>query len=177
VAYGFDIIRAVHRVNESQKRLLVDRVIERFGEDLSGRRFAIWGLAFKPRTDDIREAPALVIIRELLARGASIRAFDPKAVENTRGVFSDGVEFTGEGYEALSDADALIVVTEWNEFRFPDFERMKRSLKHPIVFDGRNVYEPETMAEHGFEYYSIGRPRRGLDRADVGAVRTALRAE
>ncbi|MGH7587760.1 MAG: UDP-glucose dehydrogenase family protein [Gemmatimonadota bacterium] len=177
VAYGFDIIRAVHRVNESQKRLLVDRVIERFGEDLSGRRFAIWGLAFKPRTDDIREAPALVIIRELLDRGASIRAFDPKAVENTRGVFSDGVEFTGEGYEALAEADALIVVTEWNEFRFPDFERMKRSLRHPIVFDGRNVYEPEAMAEHGFEYYSIGRPRRGADRADVRAVRTAMRAD
>jgi UDPglucose 6-dehydrogenase len=173
VAYGFDLIRAVHRVNEAQKRLLVERVIERFGDDLSGCRFAIWGLAFKPRTDDIREAPALVIIRELLDRGASIRAFDPKAVDNMRGVFGDGVEFTGEGYEALAEADALIVVTEWNEFRFPDFERIKRSLRQPVVFDGRNVYEPETMAEHGFEYYSIGRPRRGASRPDAPAVRTA----
>ncbi len=173
VAYGFDLIRAVHRVNEGQKRLLVDRVVERFGEDLSGRRFAIWGLAFKPRTDDIREAPALVIIRELLDRGASIRAFDPKAVDNTRGMFSDGVEFTGDGYEALLEADALIVVTEWNEFRFPDFERIKGSLRQPIVFDGRNVYEPEAMAEQGFEYYSIGRPRRGATQPDARAARTA----
>ena len=177
VAYGFDIIRAVHRVNESQKRLLVDRVIERFGEDLSGRRFAVWGLAFKPRTDDIREAPALVIIRELLERGATVRAFDPKAVENTRGVFGDGVEFTGEAYEALEGADALIVVTEWNEFRFPDFDRIKRSLRQPVVFDGRNVYEPESMAGQGFEYYSIGRPRRGGGHAEIRPQRTALGAE
>jgi UDPglucose 6-dehydrogenase len=177
VEYGFDIIRAVHRVNESQKRLLVDRVIERFGEDLRGLRFAVWGLAFKPRTDDIREAPALVIIRELLGRGAEVRAFDPKAVENTRGVFGDGVEFTGEGYEAVADADALIVVTEWNEFRFPDFDRIKRSLRQPVVFDGRNVYQPESMAELGFEYYSIGRPRRGGEHAEMRPKRTALGSE
>ncbi|HET9582044.1 MAG TPA: UDP-glucose/GDP-mannose dehydrogenase family protein [Gemmatimonadota bacterium] len=177
VAYDFDIIRAVHRVNELQKRLLVDRVIARFGEDLKGRRFAIWGLAFKPRTDDIREAPSLVIIRELLLRGATIRAFDPKAVDNTRGVFDDGVEFTSEAYEALIEADALIVVTEWNEFRFPDFERIRRSLKEPVVFDGRNVYEPTSMAELGFEYHSIGRPLLGPAGPAEQAIATAAGSE
>jgi UDPglucose 6-dehydrogenase len=157
VAYDFDIIRAVHKVNELQKRLLVERVVGRFGEDLSDRRFGIWGLAFKPKTDDIREAPSLVIIDELLERGATVRAFDPKAMENVRRVLGDRIEYADEAYAALEAADALIVVTEWNEFRFPDFDRIRRALGRPIVFDGRNVYDPEAMAGFGFEYHSIGR--------------------
>jgi UDPglucose 6-dehydrogenase len=177
VAYDFDLIRAVHRVNELQKRLLVERVVGRFGEDLQGRRFALWGLAFKPKTDDIREAPSLVIIEELLQRGAAIRAFDPKAMENARGVLADRIEYAEEGYQALEGADALIVVTEWNEFRFPDFERMRRSLAKPIVFDGRNVYEPETMAGYGFEYHSIGRPLQLTRATDLEAARAPLRSE
>ncbi|MGH7551187.1 MAG: UDP-glucose dehydrogenase family protein, partial [Gemmatimonadota bacterium] len=167
VAYDFDILRAVHRVNEIQKRLLGERVVGRFGEDLSGHRLAVWGLAFKPKTDDIREAPSLVIIDELLERGATIRAFDPKAIENVRRVLGDRIEYADEAYEALEAADALIVVTEWNEFRFPDFDRMTRGLGQPIVFDGRNVYDPERMAGLGFEYHSIGRP--------VRAARAAMR--
>ncbi|MGH7570427.1 MAG: UDP-glucose dehydrogenase family protein [Gemmatimonadota bacterium] len=173
VAYDFDIIRAVHRVNEIQKRLLVERIVGRFGEDLRGHRFAVWGLAFKPKTDDIREAPSLVIIDELLERGAAIRAFDPKAMENIRGVLGDRIEYAAEAYEALDAADGLIVVTEWNEFRFPDFERMKRGLGRAIVFDGRNVYDPGVMTEFGFEYHSIGRPGRAPRAADGEAVRVA----
>lgn len=176
VAYDFDLIRAVHRVNELQKRLLVERLVGRFGEDMSGRRFALWGLAFKPKTDDIREAPSLVIIDELLKRHASIRAFDPKAVENVRRLLGDRIAYAGEAYEALEGADALIVVTEWNEFRFPDFDRMRRTLDKPIVFDGRNVYDPETMAGFGFEYHSIGRPGPLSPAADLEAVRSALRS-
>lgn len=174
VAYDFDLIRAVHRVNELQKRLLVERVVGRFGEDLSGRRFAVWGLAFKPKTDDIRDAPSLVIIDELLRRGAGIRAFDPKAVENVRRLLGDRIEYAAEAYEALEGADALIVVTEWNEFRFPDFERIKSTLAQPVVFDGRNVYDPEVMSGGGFEYHSIGRPRRAPGGADLEAVHGAL---
>jgi UDPglucose 6-dehydrogenase len=174
VAYEFDLIRAVHRVNEMQKRLLVERVIGRFGDDLTGRHFGVWGLAFKPKTDDVREAPSLVIVEELLARGASIRAFDPKAMDNVRRVLGDRIEYAEEGYQALQGADALIVVTEWNEFRFPDFERMRCSLEQPIVFDGRNVYDPETMAGFGFEYHSIGRPRGAARVSDLEPLRTTL---
>ena len=114
-------------------------------------------MAFKPQTDDVREAPALTVIEELLTSGAQVVAFDPVAIENARRVLGDQIDYASDAYAALQDADALIIVTEWNEFRFPDFERIKHALKEPVVFDGRNVFDLETMATHGFSYYSIGR--------------------
>ena len=160
VGYEFPIVRAVHAVNEAQKRLLAVKIRRRFGDDLSGRRFAVWGIAFKPRTDDIREAPALVLIEDLLAAGAEVVAYDPEAMDNARRVLGDRVTFADSAHEALEGADALVVVTEWNEFRFPDFERISKALKEPVVFDGRNVYDPRAMADMGFDYHSIGRPGR-----------------
>jgi UDPglucose 6-dehydrogenase len=158
VGYEFPIMRAVHAVNEAQKRVLGEKIRRHFGEDLSGRRFAVWGIAFKPRTDDIREAPALVLIEDLLSAGAQVAVFDPEAMDNARRVLGDRVDFSGSAHEALEGADALVVVTEWNEFRFPDFDRMKKALKEPVVFDGRNVYDPRAMSDLGFVYVSIGRP-------------------
>jgi UDPglucose 6-dehydrogenase len=158
VGYAFPIMHAVHAVNESQKRVLGGKVRARFGDDLTGRRFAVWGVAFKARTDDIREAPALVVIEDLLAAGAEVAVFDPEAMDNARIVLGDRVVYAGSAHEALEGADALVVITEWNEFRFPDFERMRRALKSPVVFDGRNLYDPRAMAELGYEYFSIGRP-------------------
>ena len=161
VGYGFPIMRAVHAVNETQKRVLGSKIRQYFGEDLEGRRFAVWGIAFKPRTDDIREAPALVLIEDLLSAGAEVAVFDPEAMDNARRVLGDRVVFSDSAHEALEEADALVVVTEWNEFRFPDFDRIKNALKEPIVFDGRNVYDPRTMSDLGFIYFSVGRPSRG----------------
>ena len=158
VGYEFPIMRAVHAVNEAQKRLLGEKIRRRFGEDLTGRRFAVWGVAFKPRTDDIREAPALILIEDLLFAGAEVAVFDPEAMGNARRVLGDRVTFSDTAYGALEGADALVVVTEWNEFRFPDFDRIKQSLKEPVVFDGRNVYDPRAMSDLGFVYVSIGRP-------------------
>jgi UDPglucose 6-dehydrogenase len=158
VGYDFQTIRAVHRVNDAQKGILLEQIRTRFGADLSGRRFAVWGLAFKPRTDDVREAPSLVVLEGLLAAGATAVAFDPEAIPNAQPLFGDRIEYVDNAYAALEGADALVVVTEWNEFRFPDFERIRSALKTPIVFDGRNVYDPVKMASMGFQYYSVGRP-------------------
>lgn len=158
VGYEFPIMRAVHAVNEAQKRVLGEKVRKRFGDDLTGRRFAVWGVAFKARTDDIREAPALVVVDDLLGAGAEVAVFDPEAMDNARRALGDRVVYAGSAHEALAGADALVVVTEWNEFRFPDFERIRNELKSPVVFDGRNLYDPRTMSELGFEYFSIGRP-------------------
>lgn len=158
VDYEFALIQAVHQVNEAQKRILGTRIRRQFGEDLTGRRFAVWGLAFKPRTDDVRESPALALIEDLLAGGAKITAFDPEAMEAARRVLGDRVEYAEHAYAALDGADALVVVTEWNEFRFLDFARVRAALREPIVFDGRNVYDPAAMAAQGFIYHSIGRP-------------------
>lgn len=152
----FTLLRAVEDVNDRQKRLLVGKVMDHFG-DVNGKRFAIWGLAFKPRTDDMREAPAVIIIERLLAAGASIAVHDPEAMEEAKKVFGDRISYHRLNYDALEGADALIIVTEWNEFRRPDFDRMKKALASPIVFDGRNVYEPDKMAAQGFTYYSVGR--------------------
>jgi UDPglucose 6-dehydrogenase len=154
----FTLLRAVEEVNERQKRVLVDKVVSYYGEDLSGRCFAVWGLAFKPRTDDMREAPAIKIVEGLLARGARVRTHDPEAMKVARQIFGDRVTYHRLNYEALEGADALLIVTEWNEFRRPDFERMKRLLRTPVVFDGRNVYEPQVMRELGFTYFAIGQP-------------------
>ncbi len=152
------VLDAVHKVNQHQPDLLLGLAREHFGGKLSGRTFAIWGVAFKPRTDDIREAPSLRIIDGLLAAGAIVRAHDPKATGHTRAHYGAKVQCHDDAYAALSGADALFICTEWNEFRSPDFDRIRKSLKQPVIFDGRNVYSAEQMRRHGFEYYSIGRP-------------------
>ncbi len=158
--YDFKILKSVEVVNYAQKHVLIQKLETYFGgsETLKGKRFALWGLSFKPNTDDIREAPSLVVIEELLKRGASIAAFDPEAIENVRKLYDGKVMFVASQYDALVEADALIIVTEWNEFRNPDFERIKRTLKEPLIFDGRNVYDIEKMKHLGFKYFSIGRP-------------------
>ena len=151
------LLQAVERVNEGQKGLLVEKVKRRFGDDLSGHSFAVWGLAFKPRTDDMRDAPAITIIESLLAAGARVQAFDPEAMEETRKIFGDRIQYTHRNYDALHGAAALLIVTEWNEFRRPDFARVKKLLTNPVVFDGRNIYDPADLRKLGFTYYSIGR--------------------
>jgi len=156
--YDFRILKAVEEVNAGQKRLLVERVLERFGPDLSGKRLALWGLAFKPRTDDMREAPALEIIGGLRAAGAEFTVYDPEAMKECRRRIGDAVRYADGQYEALEGADALILATEWSDFREPDYERMKAAMKTPVVFDGRNVWRPEKLRRLGFEYSSIGRP-------------------
>ena len=153
----FPLLNAVEAVNERQKQLLVGKVVRRFGESLAGRRFALWGLAFKPRTDDMREAPSIVIIEELLKRGARIEAHDPEALSEARKFFGDRINYHRVNYDALEGADALLIVTDWNEFRRPDFSRMKTLLKTPVIFDGRNLYEQAVMRAQGFTYYPIGR--------------------
>ncbi|MEW6431836.1 MAG: UDP-glucose/GDP-mannose dehydrogenase family protein [Myxococcota bacterium] len=150
------LLAAVEATNERQKTILVEKAVKHFG-DLAGRRFAVWGLAFKPRTDDLREAPALALIDALLARGAQVTAFDPVAVPNARRHYGERVSFAALPYDALEAADALFVVTEWNEFRAPDFARMKRLMKAPVVFDGRNIYAPAPLRELGFTWYGVGR--------------------
>jgi UDPglucose 6-dehydrogenase len=154
--YEFEILKAVERVNQRQKSVLVSRMEKHFGS-LNGRTIAVWGLAFKPRTDDMREAPAIVIIERLLAAGAKVQAFDPVAMPAAKRMFGSGVTFAPRSYAALADADALAVVTEWNEFREPDFAKMRKLMKSPIVFDGRNIYSRDLMRANGFTYYSIGR--------------------
>jgi UDPglucose 6-dehydrogenase len=151
------LLTAAESVNAEQKRLLPKRVVEHFGEDLTDRTFAIWGLAFKPRTDDMREAPSLVVIEELLARGAKLQVHDPEALENARQVLETRVSFYKTNYEALKGADALLVCTEWNEFRHPNFQRIKAELKQAVIFDGRNLYDPELMKALDIKYYSVGR--------------------
>jgi UDPglucose 6-dehydrogenase len=153
----FALLKAAEKVNARQKRLLVDRVKAHFGGDLKGRTFAIWGLAFKPRTDDMREAPSIVVIEELLAAGARVRVHDPEALDNARRVFGDRVSYHEINYETLAGADALLIVTEWNEFRHPNFQRVRAALKQPVIFDGRNLYDPALMKALDFRYYSIGR--------------------
>jgi UDPglucose 6-dehydrogenase len=151
------LMTAVDSVNEAQKQVLVRKVKKHFGDKLSGKTLAIWGLAFKPRTDDMREAPAIVIIDRLLGLGAAIRAYDPEADATARRIFGNRIVICEKSYDALEGADALAVVTEWNTFREPDFDRMKRLMRAPVVFDGRNVYSPEQMRNLGFTYFSIGR--------------------
>jgi len=151
------ILEAVEEVNESQKRLLAEKVIGHFGEDLSGLTFAAWGLAFKPRTDDMREAPSITIIETLLEKGAAIKAYDPEAINKAREILGDRIEYAQSAYEALEGADALLLITEWKEFHRPNFERMLSLMKQPVVFDGRNVYDHRNMVKRGFVYYGIGR--------------------
>jgi UDPglucose 6-dehydrogenase len=154
--YDFKILKAVEAVNEAQKRVLIRKLESHFGT-LKGKTIAIWGLAFKPKTDDMREAPAIPIIKTLLEKGAKVQAHDPEAMNTAKGLFKGGITYTSRNYDALKGADALAILTEWQEFREPDFARMKKLLKNPVVFDGRNIYQPSQMKDLGFTYYSIGR--------------------
>ncbi|HKK93589.1 MAG TPA: UDP-glucose/GDP-mannose dehydrogenase family protein [Longimicrobiales bacterium] len=151
------ILEAVEEVNENQKRVLLDRIVDRFGEDLSGRTFGVWGLSFKPNTDDMREAPSLVTIAGLLDRGARVVAHDPEAMEEAERILGDSIEYREREYDVLDGADALVIHTEWLQYRRPNLEKVKAALKHPVVFDGRNLYDPTKMGGLGFEYVSIGR--------------------
>jgi len=155
--YDFKILKAVETVNQLQKRVLVSKISRHFGGKLKGKTIAIWGLAFKPKTDDMREAPAIPIIEALLAKGAKVQAFDPEAMRVARGLFGSKITYASRSYDALKGADALAVVTEWHEFREPDFARMRKLLNAPVIFDGRNIYEKDQMQAQGFTYYSIGR--------------------
>lgn len=156
-SYDFKILKSVMQVNELQKEILSNKIMRYFGEDLTGKTIGVWGLAFKPNTDDIREAPALTIISRLLHRGARILAYDPEAMENVKQVFGDKITFCEHEYDALKEADALAIITEWNEFRTPDFERMRQLMKSPVIFDGRNIYDVQSIRQMGFHYDSIGR--------------------
>jgi len=158
--YPFQILTAVLDVNERQRGILVDRIRAYFGGSLAGRHLAVWGLAFKPHTDDVREAPSHVVIQGLLREGVTVTAFDPEAHETTQAVLGDVITYAEGAYEALEGADALVICTEWPEFRRPNFDKVKARLKQPVIFDGRNLYNVQRMADAGFEYYSIGRPQQ-----------------
>jgi UDPglucose 6-dehydrogenase len=150
-------MQAVDVVNEAQKCVLYAKVKKHFGDDLKGKTLAIWGLAFKPRTDDIREAPALVLIDNLIKDGVRVRVHDPEAMANVRALYGDKLSYSDRPYGALEGADGLCIVTEWQEFRNPDFEVMRRLMRGKVIFDGRNLYDPKAVLGYGFAYYSIGR--------------------
>ena len=160
--YDFLLLKAVEEVNERQKEVLADKLIKALGsadeeKPLTGRTIACWGLSFKPRTDDMREAPAITIIERLLAAGATVRAHDPEAIKEARKVFGDRIEYSNNQYEILAGADALAIITDWSEYRNPDFDRIKAALKTPLIVDGRNLYKPDRMASAGFSYIPLGR--------------------
>lgn len=157
VSYDFRILDAVMEVNEKQKLHLIPGIKKYFNNDLKGKHFALWGLAFKPNTDDIREAPALYMIDELTKAGATVTAFDPEAMKNVKGVIGDKISYVDNQYDALKNADALIIATEWNEFRTPDFSKINEALKNKAIFDGRNLFDLAAMKELGFHYESVGR--------------------
>ena len=156
--YDFKILKAVEKVNANQKTHLVQKIKEHYQGNLKGKRFALWGLAFKPNTDDIREAPALSIINALLKEGAKICAYDPEAMPNVKSQLGDSIDYAPSQYSALEGADALLIATEWSEFRTPDFERIATLLPSKLIFDGRNLFEVAKMKQLGFQYISIGRP-------------------
>ncbi|WP_166627790.1 UDP-glucose dehydrogenase family protein, partial [Tenacibaculum caenipelagi] len=158
--YEAQLIKSVEEVNNRQKFVIAEKIIKRFGEDLTGKTFGLWGLAFKPGTDDMREAPAIYVVKELTKRGAKVQAYDPKAMEEAEHFYLKDVEnisYKNAKYEVLGDADALILLTEWKEFRSPDFSEIEKQLKTPIIFDGRNQYNSYSLEERGFEYYQIGK--------------------
>ena len=154
----FPMLTAVDEANNRQKKRVFEKVQRYYNGELTGRCFGIWGLAFKPRTDDMREAPSIGLVEDLLAAGCTVKVHDPEAMDVARGVFGDRVSYHAKNYEALDGADALLIVTEWNEFRRPDFGRIRSLLKAPIIFDGRNLWEPKDVEREGFSYYPIGRP-------------------
>lgn len=155
--FNFKILNAVMEVNEEQKTVLMPKVKAYFGNDLANKKIALWGLAFKPNTDDIREAPALYMIDALLKEGAKVTAYDPEAMENVKNLLGKNIDYADDAYSAVQEADALIIVTEWPEFRNPDFDKIGKTMKAKVVFDGRNLFEPERMIEMGYHYESIGR--------------------
>jgi len=158
--YESKLITAVEEVNDAQKLVIAQKIIKRFGEDLTGYTFGVWGLAFKPGTDDMREAPAIYVIKELIKRGAMVKAYDPKAINEAKEHYLNGVkniEYVDSKYDVLKNADSLVLLTEWKEFRSPDFEELKNKLKNPIIFDGRNQYNTFNLEAKGFEYYQIGK--------------------
>ncbi|MBL7728813.1 MAG: UDP-glucose/GDP-mannose dehydrogenase family protein, partial [Dinghuibacter sp.] len=155
--YDFKILNAVMEVNNSQKVFLMPKLKKYFNNNLAGKKIALWGLAFKPNTDDIREAPALYMIEELVNAGAQVTAFDPEAMNNVRELTGEKIGFAGGQYEALEGADALVIATEWSEFRTPDFDRMKTLMNGKAIFDGRNIFDNQVMQEQGFHYESVGR--------------------
>ncbi len=157
VDYDFQILKSVEKVNEIQKTHLIPKIKSHFNHNLKGKHFALWGLAFKPNTDDIREAPALYIIQALLVAGATVSAYDPEAMGNVKGQLGDRIQYSINPYEALKGADALIIATEWSEFRTPDFEQIEKKLESKVIFDGRNLFEIDKMKELGYKYISIGR--------------------
>lgn len=158
--HGVDlsIIKAVENVNNTQKKILVKKVLNHYNGDIKDKIFSIWGLSFKPNTDDMREAPSIDIINGLLEHGAKVKAYDPVAIENAKKIFGDKIEYTQDQYEALIDSDGLLLVTEWNEFRFINYKVASRLMRNKVIFDGRNIYEPREVREKGFVYYGIGRP-------------------
>ncbi len=155
--HSLEVLKAVEAVNYRQKTTLVEKIKKHFGENLKGKQFGLWGLAFKPKTDDMREAPSLVIIEQLKAMGANIRAYDPVAMEEAERILGNSIDYAKDEYDACIDADAMIVVTEWSEFRMPNFRIMEKLMNERTIFDGRNIYDPEEMEDNGFNYYSIGR--------------------
>ena len=155
--YDFKILEAVMQVNEKQKLHLISKIKAWFKNDIKGKHFALWGLAFKPNTDDIREAPALSMINELVKEGATVSAFDPEAMANVKKEIGNKINYAENQYDALKNADALIIATEWSEFRTPDFNRIKSLLVNPVIFDGRNLFDTAVMEECGFHYESVGR--------------------
>jgi UDPglucose 6-dehydrogenase len=162
------ILQAVEDVNDGQKGLILRRVVERFGEDLTGKAFALWGLSFKPNTDDMREAPSLVTVAGLLERGARVVAHDPAAIHEARRILGDRISYVDVNYDALKGASALLIHTEWHPYRHPDFNRIRSTLLEKVVIDGRNLYSPEKMRDLGFEYFSVGRPAVTATRAEAG---------
>ncbi len=162
--YEPEILKSVEYVNDKQKKVLVNKIVKRFGEDLTGKTFALWGLAFKPGTDDMRDAPAITIVKELTMRGANIRAYDPKAIEEAKSCYlkdARNITYFDSKYDVLNNAEALLLVTEWKEFRSPDFGEVKKRLKNPIIFDGRNQYDSERKKKMGFEYFQVGVKNQG----------------
>jgi len=155
--YPLRILDAVTEVNELQKKVLGRKIVREFGKDLSGLVFAVWGLSFKPNTDDMRDAPSLVLIDDLISMGASVRAYDPEAMDYARRLLGDRITFCATSYDALQGADALVLVTEWTEFREPDFDRIVELLRRKVIFDGRNIWNPSKLKELGFSYHCIGR--------------------
>ena len=156
---GCDVqmLEAADSINKLQRKHFIDKILKHYNNDVTGKTFAVWGLAFKPKTDDMREAPAITIINALLEKGAKVQAYDPKAMDMAKFHFADRITYAKNSYEALEQADALLLLTEWNEFRRPDFERIKNLLKTPVIFDGRNQYNKDRMVEKGFTYYCVGK--------------------
>lgn len=153
----YQLLQAADDVNKKQRQVFINKILNKFGNDLSGKTFAVWGLAFKPKTNDMREAPAITIINALLERGAKVQAYDPKAVESAKEIFGNKITYSKSAYEALNDADCMLLLTEWNEFRRPDFDKIKSLMKNYVIFDGRNQYNSKRLLEKGFEYYQIGK--------------------